>query len=164
MRSFDIETSCSSLIYLTSLTDDIVIPDISPSSCTCVIRVNSTYECRIIRILIKVLCCMMDDDSVYFFCCFGWPDELFSILIPREGDKVCSTSPDFPDTLSSLEVLLASIPFLFCFIDDKRCLPSCFPFTFFLLKQSLIPKTNTLIRSPLAPRDDRWISLSGVYE
>lgn len=48
MSSLDIVTSSSSLINLPSLSDHIVIPDISPPFCARMVGINSTQECLII--------------------------------------------------------------------------------------------------------------------
>ncbi len=67
MSSLNIVTSSTTLIYLSSLSDKIVISDISPTLCIGMIIIDCSYKTRIISILTERLCSMMDDNFFYFF-------------------------------------------------------------------------------------------------
>ncbi len=66
MSSLYIITSCTTLIYCSILTDNIMISYISPSTSTSMICIYGTQYSHIItECLLYSFCCMMNNDPIY---------------------------------------------------------------------------------------------------
>jgi hypothetical protein len=80
MCSLHIVTSCASLIYISLLPYDIIIPDITPSSGSCMIYIDSTEYGSIIGILLYILSSMMECYAIDRSCPCYWPYQFLSML------------------------------------------------------------------------------------
>jgi hypothetical protein len=76
MGSFGIVPSCPSLIDLSSLSDYIIVSDISPSLCLGMVEIYGSDEGLIIRIFIESFRSMMQDDAIDLTRFFDRPEEL----------------------------------------------------------------------------------------
>ncbi|EKD30064.1 MAG: hypothetical protein ACD_78C00168G0002 [uncultured bacterium (gcode 4)] len=80
MSSDDIITTGASLIDLSSLSDQVVVPDIAPTTHDRMIVINPTDEGEVVPVAPIVFCGMMDDDPFDFLGFLDRPDEWMSIL------------------------------------------------------------------------------------
>lgn len=161
VSSLDIVTSGSSLVDFPSLSDNIVISDISPSLRTSMIGVYSTQERLIICSFIERLRSMVDDDTIYFFGFLDRPYEFIPILISlsRYSRRSFWIEREYRIHFSSRLVIFCF--FLRSYLDDSWSLSSLFPLgdTTSLLRNTHIAKR--LISSPLLSSyyTSRWVSI-----
>lgn len=67
MSTFYIITSCPPFIYNTSLSDDKIVANISPSFRLRMVEVDSANQARVIHSLFESLCGMMDKNTIDLF-------------------------------------------------------------------------------------------------
>jgi hypothetical protein len=113
-------TSCTTLIDLPSLSDDIVIPDIPPSTSNRMILVDRSQEHHIIEIFLHILGSMMDDDRLDSFYRLDRPCELPSILSTHFRDSLHEIRSHTTRLVEHHICPLPSIFLFFSLIDDFR--------------------------------------------
>ena len=146
MRSLDIITSSTSLVYLSTLSDNKIIPNISPTLRPCMIEVDTSNKRRIISVLFEWFSRMMDDYSIY------WPIELVPILIAleRECRRCIWIWCEYSIVLHFW--LNSSWLFSLRFFYNKRFLSSSNPLLFLLFYLIFGYISDRFIRTPFRSR------------
>ncbi len=153
---FDIIPSSTSLINLSTLSYYIVISDISPTSCTCMIFIDGTDECGIISILVQVLSSMMKYDTIYDFCLLNRPDKLLPILISTEWYNIYGISSKWFNTLKPLIFEKSIFSIGFGFYNLKWNTSSESPLYHIFLNGFIRPISERFIRSPIFSCNKSW--------
>jgi hypothetical protein len=109
MRPYYIVSTCSPLIYLTSLSDDIVVGNISPVFVDSMVAIDSSYDLSISLITIESNSLMMEDDMRDLFDLLQGDTEWMSVLTVSTLDDCSTVSERFLDEFDTSILSVDSI-------------------------------------------------------
>lgn len=127
----------TSFIELSSLPNEVVVPDITPATDDGVVVINTTHESKIVFVRLVVLCGMMDSDVIYLFGFFYGPNERMITFALSGFDRLvlfseigCKIGADIGDICFILESglrfrdIFRSLYFLICLLPKWTILVS----------------------------------------
>jgi hypothetical protein len=105
----DIVSTCSPLVYLTSLSYDIVVGNISPVFVDSMVAIDSSYDLGIGLITIESNSLMMEDDTRDLFDLLQGDTEWMSVLTVSTLDDCSTVSERFLDEFDTSILSVDSI-------------------------------------------------------